>query len=92
MPRRDRWDIVAAVLGGFELERDEPVVRITRIAAHANLPFDRLQLYVDELRRLGLLAGDPPRITARGQAFLADHRHWLEALAKYGFADDILTR
>lgn len=87
MPRRERWSILGAVLQAIDEEAEAPRgrVRPTRVAASANLPFDRLQQYVAELQAAGLLdPGEPPRLTQKGRQFLDEYRRWSRVLSTFG--------
>ena len=84
-PRRERWAILGAGLEAVEAEAAGGRVRPTRVAAAANLPFDRLQQYLAELQAAGLLEpGDPPRLTEKGRGFLDEYRRWSRVLSTFG--------
>lgn len=89
MPRRERWAIIGAILTGIELETQQGArARTTRVAAHANLPFDRLRTYLDELAAAGLLADDPPTLTPKGREFLVEYRRWSRVLGAFGLDEE----
>lgn len=85
MPRRERWTILGEVLDALQAEAASGRVRPTRVASAANLPFDRLQQYLTELQAAGLLEpDDPPRLSAKGRAFLDEYRRWSRVLSTFG--------
>lgn len=88
--RRERWGVIADILSAVEQETsDGRPVGPTLIATRANIPYDRLKGYLDELREKRLLEDDPnPRLTPSGREFLRQHRQWAEVLARYGFGKD----
>jgi len=88
--RRERATILGELLE--VLAADEAAAEPaspTRLAARANLPYDRFAAYVDELGRGGLLeAGPRIRLTPAGRETLARYRAWREALRLFGLGQD----
>jgi len=85
--RRERWDIIGQVLDALEMhtERFGPNARVTNVATRANVAYDRLQEYLDELARSGLVTQDKmPRLTEKGKEFLRLYRQWREVLGRFG--------
>jgi predicted transcriptional regulator len=62
--------------------------RLTNVAARANISYDRLLEYLDDLSDLGLLdlVGDRPEVTPKGREFLKAHREWSSVLERFGMA------
>lgn len=88
MPRRERWEILGAILVGVEREQALGAqARAADLAAHTDLPFDQLQHHLDELEAAGILAGDPPALTPKGEMLLAEFRRWSRVLAESGLAE-----
>ena len=89
MPRRERWDIMGAILDAIDEESARgPQARVSNLAVRANLSYDRLVGYLEELARAGMVdgSGRMPRLTAKGQAFLAEYRQWSQVLERFGLA------
>lgn len=88
MPRRERWAMLASVLRAIETERanagDE--ARATNVASRAGVPYDRLQGYLNELRKAELVEGEGrlPVVTAKGHEYLRQYNAWMESLARFG--------
>lgn len=91
MPRREYIEVLGDIVRAVDhLARDpDRSVLPTHVARRANVPYDRLQDYLEELHELGLVAEPEdqpgPALTPKGQAFLDDYRSWLEAQKQYGF-------
>ncbi len=85
MPRRERATILGELLERMaEVEAQGPA-STTRLAARANVPYDRFVQYVKDLRDGGLVTmDDPPQLTAAGREFLDRYRQWQEALRLLG--------
>lgn len=51
----------------------------------ANVPYDRLITYLDELAAAGLVTRDKfPQITPEGREFLAHYTRWTDVLGRFG--------
>lgn len=58
---------------------------MTNVATRANLPYDRLLAYLEELATAELVTRDRmPRLTDRGRDFLRQYRQWMEVLNRFG--------
>ena len=86
MPRRERATIVGELLELLaEDEQAAEPTSPTRMAARANLPYDRFTAYMQDLTVRGLLATGPrPRLTDAGRDLLQRYRSWREALRLFG--------
>ena len=84
--RRSHNTVLTDIL---RLVADDPDVPPTALATRANVPYDRLGRYVDELRRLRLVHDEAPlRLTTRGAQLLVDHERWREALHMAGLSGE----
>ena len=87
MPRRERWTIYGAILQSIDEHQRAagPDARVTHVAMRANVPYDRLMTYLDELAGAGLVTRDRmPQITSEGRVFLEHYVRWKEILGRYG--------
>jgi predicted transcriptional regulator len=87
MPRRERWDIIGAILQALDEQWREhgDGARVTNVALRANLSYDRMMLYLQELQQAGLITNDRmPHLTEKGREFLALYRQWIEVLGRFG--------
>jgi predicted transcriptional regulator len=85
--RRERWTILGEVLDALQHERAGmgDGARLTIVAQRANLPYDRLITYLEELAERGLVTPDrPPRITPQGVEFLSHYTQWRAILGRFG--------
>lgn len=87
MTRREYATIVGDILLAIEAAETDANVPAnpTQLAARANVAFDRLMSYLDQLHFLGFISGDRyPKVTPRGKEFLASYRTWVAALERFG--------
>jgi predicted transcriptional regulator len=90
VPRRERATILGELLevvaeGEAAAEPPSP----TRLAARANLPYDRFASYMDDLAQRGLATPGPrPTLTPAGREVLERYRAWREALRLFGLPTD----
>lgn len=86
MPRRERATILGELLEVLaEAESAAEPPSPTRLAARANLPFDRFAAYLAELEGRGLVAPGPrAALTPAGREVLERYRSWREALRLFG--------
>jgi predicted transcriptional regulator len=84
--RREHASISADVLDSLAscMDGSRPF-HITVLAAKANLPHDRLRVYLDELAAIGLLTlGPDPVLTTKGRQFLECYYVWGRVQELYG--------
>ena len=75
-----------AVLAALDEEaRSRPEVRLTHVQARANVPFDRLKEYLEELRAKGLVERERWAPTAAGREFVSEFRRFQQLLDRFGF-------
>lgn len=88
--KRDRKEIYAAVLAALEAERKTPEggkeVRLTKVASRANVPFDRLKIYLGELVAKGLVVDGSWVVTQAGREFVQEFYRFQRVLERFGFA------
>lgn len=87
MPRRERWSVLGAILDALETGgtpgANGPV--LTRVATRANLPYDRLVIYLEQMATAGLVTDSKkPQLTDKGREFLRHYRQWSEMLERFG--------
>jgi predicted transcriptional regulator len=86
--RRDRMKIygdILSVIASKESEKDEQEIPLTHIQLMTNVPFDRLKIYLSELKQLGLIqAGSSPKITKKGEQFLFEYEKVLDFMKRMG--------
>ncbi|MEZ0248381.1 MAG: winged helix-turn-helix domain-containing protein [Thermoproteus sp.] len=83
MPKRKRSkiEIIADVLTALETRCSNP----TRLAAEANMAYDRLAKLLEELEARGLVKRDGEVcITKEGAKFLEEYRRWRGFLEAFG--------
>lgn len=90
MGRRERWGVIGAILAELDREAGRgPQARLSNVATRANLPYDRLQAYLQDLVAAGFLAGDRfPTLTDKGRSFLDEYRQWQRVLERFGLGEE----
>jgi predicted transcriptional regulator len=84
MQRRERWAILGQLLALLD-GADAGDLVMSRVAARANLPYDRFIDYLAELREGELVtADDRPLLTEKGRALLKSWRQWEAVLQRFG--------
>ena len=64
--------------------RTEKVV-LTRIQLKTNVPFDRLKIYLTELKELGLIIDEPTlRLTEKGKQYIKEYENVLDFMKRMG--------
>lgn len=87
MPRRERASIYGDLLETIDAQARTfgGEARITNVAIAANVPYDRMRLYLRALVEAGLVTDERmPRLTERGQELLTRYRQWHELLRRFG--------
>ncbi|HET6404064.1 MAG TPA: winged helix-turn-helix domain-containing protein [Candidatus Thermoplasmatota archaeon] len=89
MPRRERWSVIGDILAALAHERAKgDGARISNVAARANIAYDRLQPYLDEIAAAGLILlstnGGVPELTPKGREFLRHYKAWTGVLEDFG--------
>jgi predicted transcriptional regulator len=87
VPRRERWSIIVAILEAIEAQwaQHGDGARVTNVATAANLSYDRLMEYLDDLAKQGFIApGKMPQLTDKGRDFLRAARQWRDVLGRFG--------
>jgi predicted transcriptional regulator len=90
MTRREHVCVAGDILSAIRAGETDVLARpgLTGLATRANVAFDRLQAYLVELRRLGLVVGERrPALTLAGQEFLSHFHQWNRALERFGLSD-----
>ena len=89
MPRRERAVILAEILVALRTAPEWGARSTSQLAAAVNVPYDRLQDYLEELRSHGLVHMETrPELTGQGLAFVHKYEAWREVLFSYGLHPD----
>lgn len=71
--RRNKLEIFNDILTGINDETTNGEVKPTRIAHIANMSYDKLAKYLDELKEKHLIINSPLVLTEKGKKFLQDY-------------------
>jgi predicted transcriptional regulator len=85
--RRDRMKIYWDILSTVRSEGETGEVVLTRVQLRTNVPYDRLKVYLAELKELNMIQNElSPRLTERGLEFVADYEKVLDFMKRMGLA------
>ena len=85
LPRRDKLKIYGDLLSIIYSEARTEKVVLTRIQLKTNVPFDRLKIYLTELKELGLIIDEPTlRLTEKGKHYIKEYETVLDFMKRMG--------
>lgn len=85
LPRRDKLKIYGDLLSILNSEAKREKIVLTRIQLRINVPFDRLKIYVAELKELGLIQDEPSlKLTEKGKQYLREYETVLDFMKRMG--------
>jgi len=85
LPRRDKLKIYGDLLSILNSEARREKIVLTRIQLRINVPFDRLKIYVAELKELGLIQDEPSlKLTEKGKQYLREYETVLDFMKRMG--------
>ena len=84
-PRRDRMRIYWDILLCIRDESKRGKIVLSRIQQKANVPFDRLKIYLSELCEIGLIADEKAyELTEKGRQYIAEYEKVLDFIKRMG--------
>jgi len=87
LPRRDKLKIYGDLLTILYGEARAEKVVLTRVQLKTNVPFDRLKVYLTELKELGLIVDEPPlRLTEKGKQYIKEYEAVLDFMKRMGLS------
>jgi predicted transcriptional regulator len=85
LPRRDKLKIYGDLLSILYGEAKAEKVVLTRVQLKTNVPFDRLKVYLTELKELGLVVDDPSlKLTEKGKQYIKEYQTVLDFMKRMG--------
>lgn len=85
IPRRDKLKIYGDLLLVLYTESRKEKVVLTQVQLKTNVPFDRLKIYIAELKELGLIQEDPSlKLTDKGKQYLNEYQTVLDFMKRMG--------
>ena len=85
IPRRDKLKIYGDLLLVLYTESRKEKVVLTQVQLKTNVPFDRLKIYIAELKELGLIHEDPSlKLTDKGKQYLNEYKAVLDFMKRMG--------
>ena len=87
LPRRDKLKIYGDLLFILHNEAKREKIVLTRVQIRANVPFDRLKIYLAELQELGLIQDETSlKLTEKGRQYLREYETVLDFMKRMGLA------
>ena len=87
LPRRDKLKIYGDLLFILYSESKKEKVILTHVQLKTNVPFDRLKIYVAELKELGLIQDESSlKLTDKGKQYLREYETVLDFMKRMGLA------
>jgi predicted transcriptional regulator len=87
IPRRDRLKIYGDLLAVLNAEARNERIVLSHIQIQMNVPFDRLKIYIVELKGLELIDNeDSLKLTEKGREYLREYKKVLEFIKRMGLA------
>ena len=87
LPRRDKLKIYGDLLSILYGEAKTEKVVLTRIQLKTNVPFDRLKIYLRELKELGFIIDEPKiELTEKGKQYIKEYQTVLDFMTRMGLA------
>ena len=85
LPRRDKLKIYGDLLSIIYGEARSEKVVLTRIQLKTNVPFDRLKVYLAELKELDLIIDEPSlKLTEKGKQYIKEYETVLDFMKRMG--------
>lgn len=89
LPRRDKLKIYGDLLSILHSETKREKVVLTRIQLKTNVPFDRLKIYIADLKELDLIMEEPSlQLTDKGKQYLREYETVLDFMKRMGLTYD----
>jgi predicted transcriptional regulator len=83
--RRDKMKIYNDLLSILQSEKNREEVILTRLQLKLNVPFDRLKVYLKQLRELGLIKDETsPKLTNKGKQYIYEYEKVLDFMKRMG--------
>jgi len=85
LPRRDKLKIYGDLLSILYGETKREKIVLTHVQLKTNVPFDRLKIYIAELKELGLIQDELSlKLTEKGEQYLREYETVLDFMKRMG--------
>jgi predicted transcriptional regulator len=83
--RRDKMKIYGDLLAILHAERKKKKIVLTHLQLKLNVPYDRLKIYLTQLKELGLIQDETsPKLTAKGKQYIREYEKVLDFMKRMG--------
>lgn len=85
--RRDKLKIYGDLLAILNAESNNEKIVLSRVQIKIGVPFDRLKVYISDLKDLGLINEEETiRLTEKGKQYLKEYEQVLDFMKRMGIA------
>ena len=83
--RRDKLKIYGDLLSILNLESKTEKIALTKVQRLVNVPFDRLKIYISDLKELGLIQDETSLILSKkGKQYVREYEQVLDFMKRMG--------
>jgi predicted transcriptional regulator len=83
--RRDKLKIYGDLLSRLNLESKTEKIALTKVQRLVNVPFDRLKIYISDLKELGLIQDETSlRLSKKGKQYVREYEQVLDFMKRMG--------
>ena len=83
--RRDKLKIYGDLLSILDSESKTEKIALTKVQRLVNVPFDRLKIYISDLKELGLIQDETSlRLSKKGKQYVREYEQVLDFMKRMG--------
>jgi predicted transcriptional regulator len=83
--RRDKLKIYGDLLSILNRESKTEKIALTKVQILVNVPFDRLKIYISDLKELGLIQDETSlRLSKKGKQYVREYEQVLDFMKRMG--------
>ena len=83
--RRDKLKIYGDLLSILNRESKTEKIALTKVQRLVNVPFDRLKIYISDLKELGLIQDETSlRLSKKGKQYVREYEQVLDFMKRMG--------
>ena len=83
--RRDKLKIYGDLLSILNRESKTEKIALTKVQRLVNVPFDRLKIYISDLKELGLIQDETTlRLSKKGKQYVREYEQVLDFMKRMG--------
>jgi predicted transcriptional regulator len=83
--RRDKLKIYGDLLSILDSESKTEKIVLTKVQVQINVPFDRLKIYISDLKELGLVEDETSlKLSEKGKQYVREYEQVLDFMKRMG--------